>query len=73
MTRFYWVDTAELAADDAADKGYASGEWIWCATRDELAALTVSDYAGIYMRTGVMELEQEFARIMKRSRPSWLC
>lgn len=71
MTRFYWVDTAELAAADAAEKGYASGEWIFCATRAELVAVKVSDYAGIYLRTGMRELEREFAAIMRRSRPSW--
>lgn len=71
MTRFYWVDTAQIAADDAAEKGYASGEWIFCIDAAALKAITVSDYQGIYMRTGVIELEQEFARIMRRSRPSW--
>lgn len=73
MTRFYWVDTQEIAAAEAVIKGYGSGEWIFCATKAELVAVKVSDYQAIFMRTGVRELEQQFARIMKRSRPSWLC
>lgn len=71
MTRFYWVDTAEIAADDAAEKGYASDEFEFVATKAELDALTITDYEGIYMRTGMRELEREFAAIMRRNAPVW--
>lgn len=71
MTRFYWMDTQSEAATDAAEKGIASGKWIFCATRAELVAIKVADYDGIYLRTGIKELEQEFARIMRKAAPSW--
>ncbi len=70
MTRFYWVDTVEEAAADAAEKALGS-QWIFCSNEQELEAVDITKYEGIYLRAGINELERGFARIMKRNKPKW--
>lgn len=71
MTAFLWVDTREQAVADAAEKSITS--WIWAASKDELNSKTPLDYDAVYLKAGIIELEQEFARIMRENRPKWLC
>lgn len=71
MTAFLWVDTRDQAVADAAGKSINS--WYWAASKDELRSKTPLDYDAVYLKAGMIELEQEFARIMRENRPKWLC
>lgn len=66
MTKFYWNDTEQQSIDDAAEKGYANGEWLWIDELVKIKGVNVLNYRAIYFRTGVRELEQEFASIQRR-------
>lgn len=73
MTTFYWNDTEQQSIDDAVEKGYATGTWLWIDEVAKIKGVNVLDYEAIYFKTGVLELEQEFADIQRRYGPSWLC
>lgn len=73
MTAFYWVDTAQEAAIDAATKGFQASKWMWADTVTMLKGVTVTAFDGIYLKAGIIELEQEFARIQRRYSPLWPC
>ncbi len=72
MTAFYWNDTEQQSIDDAADKGLANGTWLWIDAAAKIKGVNVLDYEAIYFKTGMIELEQEFAIIQRRYGP-WLC
>ena len=67
QTTFYWVDTREQAAADAAFKGVVS--WVWFGSKTEMDTKSPFDFEAVYLKTGVNELEREFARIMKENVP----
>jgi hypothetical protein len=71
VTRFYWLDTKQEAATDAAEKGYDAGKFIFCADKAALDAVKIADYDAIYLRTGIGELERAFAHIQRKGAPSW--
>lgn len=72
MTAFYWVETKAQAQADAAYKGVSS--WVWFGSKEEMSGKNPLDFDAVYMRTGIMELEREFARIMREdARKRWLC
>lgn len=72
MTAFYWNDTKAESITDAAVKGYADGTWLWIDAAAQLEGVSVLDYAAIYLKAGVLELEKAFAKIQRRYSP-WLC
>lgn len=71
MTAFYWTDSKQLAAIDAAEK--QASPWMWAATKAELNSKNPLDFEAVYLKAGIMELEQEFARIMRENSPRCLC
>lgn len=71
MTTFYWTDTRQEAATDAALKGYSSNQWGFFGSMKDIGDKDLLDYAAVYFRTGINELEREFARIMRES--PWSC
>jgi hypothetical protein len=73
MTAFYWLDTEAEALDDAILKGFATDKWIFCIDKAGLKVIDITNYDGIYLKAGLIELEKEFAKIMRRSQPRWLC
>lgn len=71
MTAFYWVDSKAEALTDAAAKGIA--KWAYFDRRANLQSVNVKSLDGIYLKAGLIELEQEFAAIQYRERPQWSC
>ena len=71
MTSFYWVDTKQEAQSDAAYKGVSS--WFWASSKNELISKDYKKFEAVYLKRGLIELEREFARIMRENRPKWLC
>lgn len=71
MTAFYWLDNKAQATADAAAKGLT--KWAYFDKVANLQAADVKSLEGIYLKAGIVELEQEFAAIQRKESPLWSC